>query len=519
MTTNHLNLSYMMGAGLILSENGFGTKYYKDGFSLFPGQVVLFSDTIPEKAIEMSKQEEDHLITAIVLVSLDSLTGSVVCIDHQGKPLGNLQFPEELKGTEAALIMPAPLPISWVDEICFETQEDMNRFKESADDLHNVESHNFSIKVKKTLFKQIQKEKNESSLGFDNPFPWNKTTDSFPKFSISYDKAFALGGILAMFRWLANKSPAILSAYQSAFGLEQDISPLFMEPQMHDLWGWQAQERQSPATGEALPIKMFWGAVDTIARSRFMEGEDARKALFLFLKEVVETWQDVAHNEKLKAALNTLIKELDSVSGISDSTLSKLLDQHPKSFSRAVILFFLREKCEDLLEFTNERLTLTDIICAAILFGAREGWFGLSKKLRGTLTLQKAIVHHMADLAHRESKTGMNLGPAPAPPLTYLELFSTRDGVWTGKQKQAALILGKHNQWECIHSHIHLGKRDYQMKISGTGVEIVFKGMADNLTHEIDYVLFQQKLAQTLSEQNLPDKINQEVRKILGSIP
>ena len=49
LVTNHLNLMYMLSAGLVMPPSGFGEKYYSDTLERFPGWIPLLSTRCPER--------------------------------------------------------------------------------------------------------------------------------------------------------------------------------------------------------------------------------------------------------------------------------------------------------------------------------------------------------------------------------------------------------------------------------------------------------------------------------------
>lgn len=513
LVTNHLNLYYMMGAGLILPENGFGKKYYKDLLSLFPGNIVLFANTVPGRAIEMVKQEAPHLIPCIAQVTLDTLSGPIISIDQLENIRQTFAFPNELDGNEFALIIPAPLPISWVDKIYFESMVSVRSFKESADDFKNVDHRNFMAKVNKKLFEKPKKD--TQLFETQESFPWPHAKDKIKEVPVCLNKPFAAGGIMTVLHKMADRSRSATIAFQLAFDLDTDVMEMKLDPLIHSPLQW-VQDDFTAAMGGELSTKMFWGAVDAIADCNRTDDVNPKDAVFNFLKNVVETWQGIADNEKLKNALQNLIQELESLTGISDSTISELLDRHSKPFSRAVILFFLRDNCQSLLEYHNDKLNKRDTIAAAVLFGARDGWLSLPNDLKGSKTLQNAVVHRMAAMAHRLSDTGIDLGAATPPPPIFRELFKPSDNKWTVKQKKAALLLSKHKHWDCIQTVIDLGKGEYQLKVGGTGLQIVIAGTEKNVTHVVDRSSFLKQLDRELSEKDISGRLNQDLRKIFG---
>ena len=66
LVTNHLNLMYMLAAGLVMPPTGFGGKHYRDPLECYPGWIPLFIGKAPREAIESSTTEAAHLKPCIV---------------------------------------------------------------------------------------------------------------------------------------------------------------------------------------------------------------------------------------------------------------------------------------------------------------------------------------------------------------------------------------------------------------------------------------------------------------------
>ena len=49
LVTNHLNLMYMLAAGLLMPPAGFDGRYYSDTLGCFPGWIPLFVGKAPTK--------------------------------------------------------------------------------------------------------------------------------------------------------------------------------------------------------------------------------------------------------------------------------------------------------------------------------------------------------------------------------------------------------------------------------------------------------------------------------------
>ena len=58
LVTNHLNLLYMLAAGMVMPPSGFGDKYYQDTLACCPGWIPLFiGKPLPADALKLSTSE------------------------------------------------------------------------------------------------------------------------------------------------------------------------------------------------------------------------------------------------------------------------------------------------------------------------------------------------------------------------------------------------------------------------------------------------------------------------------
>jgi len=262
-----------------------------------------------------------------------------------------------------------------------------------------------------------------------------------------------------------------------------------------------------PTTGDILP-KLFWGAVNQIAANRSaIDDPNLINTLLAFLDSIKTTLDD-----KIKTALTKLSGDLRSIAGYADSTITEIFERHPKIFSRVMALFVLRQKSSERLEFRHPLLRENDLIAAAILFAARDGWQGLPSDVRTQPGMNAAVSHRMAAMAHRLSKTGMDLGPPPPRPKPLRELFTPGSKGWTPNQKEAALLLARENKWDFIHTRISLGKGDYQLVVNGGGVHILLPGEVKAVVTEVDLEQFFKKLPETKPSAKIEKKIREKLQ-------
>ena len=175
-----------------------------------------------------------------------------------------------------------------------------------------------------------------------------------------------------------------------------------------------------------------------------------------------------------------------------------------------MILFFLRDRCTELLEFRSDQLREPDWLTAAILFGAREGWVGLPLPLRAVPGLADSASHRMAQMAHRIAGTDLDLGTPPARARPLRELFG--DGrTWGAKENAAGGELAQALKWDCVRTRINLGQGEYKLTVHGNSVHIELSGKP-GLDTRVDPERFFHCLAETRVETTVEAK----VRKTLG---
>ncbi len=492
LVSNHLNLLYMLAAGLVMPPRGFGKKYYQDTLAAYPGWIPLFANDVPKAAIAYSVSERHHLIPCIATMSLATLQGKMMAIDSEGLAK-EVSFPDGLDGSEQVLLIPAPLPVNWVTSIAFQSSDNKTTCEADARDFGNVPLLDFKREVSASAFSRA------TGGG------WPLSGIDIPANDVVLDTSFAAGGVMAMLLHLGNMGEVGMQACRLAFDAEADVAQSIADPLISSLGMWM-QTGQVIDAGE-ISSRLFWGTVMKVAACRFSD------TLFTPLDVVLDYLESAGEgmDERTKLALVKLVKDLRTIARFTDSTITEIFERHPKSFSRVMTLFFLREKCADLLSFKHPLLTESDRIAAAILFAARDGWLGLPLQLRNFPCSQAAILHRMAAMSHRMTGTGLNLGSPPSRPFPLRELFLLGPKGWSAAQKDAALVLARECKWGCIQTRVSLGRGDYRLVVDGGGMHIIVAGEAKAVATEIDREQFLVALAST----PISDKQDRKVRDLL----
>ena len=504
LVTNHLNLMYMLAAGLVMPPAGFGNKYYRDTLGDFPGWVPLFIGKVPGEAIDASVREAGHLRPCIVEVGLAALSGRMFAFGADG--LDEIRFPDLLRGTERVLLVPAPLPLSRIASIVFQSTDDKRACEAEAGEFGNVPLALFKRRTSKPLFTRTA----------NTPWP---PAEGPEERATPLQTPFAAGGVMTMLLRFANLGEWAARACRVAFDPDDGgASPTAdAPPVLAGLGAWVREGMAPPPvpaiseqnrTGlqNASQAKLFWESVQRLVEWR--DAGCAGSAETVLIEHLASATADL--DPRLQSGVRKLHDTLVSLTGLGDATASELFERHDTPLAHAMTLFFLRSDCADLLDYESDRLAEPDWLAAAILFGVRDGWMNLPLRLRGGRDLSDAVSHRMARLSHRMAATGLDLGEAPPRVRPLRELFG--DGsAWRAGEKSAALELARTLKWDCVHTRINLGPGEYKLTVRGGSTRIELPG-EPRITPDLDLGRFFELLAANRLDHRVEAKVREKLR-------
>jgi hypothetical protein len=471
--TNQLNLMYMLAAGMIMPPMGFRNKYYEDSLNMVPGWIPLFARTVPKQVTDAVVKESSNLRPVIVALDLSSLQGSAMALWTNGDTR-DIHLPDDLTSIHPCIFIPAPLPTAFIESVCFSSQEDKKAFEQDAADYANVPMDHFKRHVQKRLFSRTGHVKLPDKKNFSE------------KFNVSMEPFLAGGAMMAMLLNCGNMGDFSTLACRTAFdGDLSDDNPILDGTIVKGLDDWM--RHGSVPVFETMSNDLYWGIIDQIVHSDMgMTSQLTIKDVVLdFLRNFKEK-SDIKHLE----AISDLISDLTALDQFGDKNITKLLETHPREVRRSLILFFLRKRCADLIDFSHPLLTERDYVAASLLFAAREKWIGLPLYMRDCPGLDQSVSHRMAARAHLVLETGMGLGSSPPRCQPLRELLTPGPKGWTKNQTEAALCLAREMKWPCISTRIRIGKGEYAFTVESGGMNIYFPGEIKTVDVDVDKEIF-----------------------------
>ena len=485
--TNQMNLGYSLARGLITDPVGYGDKYYSDLLQDTPGWLPLFSSLDPGR-LKRVTQDAPYLVPVVLEMELGLLQGSAWALNNLGE-WEAVQLPEVSSETHTLLLLPLPLPITLFRKVYF---PDANAKKDCLDRWQS-QYGNIPIPDKrwfgtrKTLFQRKAAADifNEPKVGVDG-LPGRATVD--------LDHADTLGALRALLFHYAHRWQSACEFYEWLFLNEDAFEP--QDRVLRQARSWC----DNPTSAEVADdeVGLFWFLVNRLQESR----ANATDTVLRALEE-----KQVRMPEKFQQRLEELIETLRGLRGLGGQTLDELFDANPKPFSRALILFFVRDSSRQLLDLDQPRLEPADVLYALILFAARDGWLALDRDLRHGARFISETNNFMARMLQQpEHKLEWE---SPKPPLLplYRRLAPAKDGREEKKAAQLRLDLARKMKWDCIHTSIQLPPGSYPMNVSRAGIEIRFTGEPRYVVVGVDNDSFFKQLEQMPLPRNIAAEI------------
>lgn len=461
LVTNHLNLLYMLAAGLVMEPSGFRGKHYVDSLGAIPGWIPLFHNVIPAKTLDQAVSERKHLRPCIISFDLSGVSASVQVLSRDGN-VRDANFPNLRLGKKGiGILVRAPLPLTLFSHIYFHSDEDQQIFETAAKDVSNVDLKPYRLKVEEFLFRNeidvswpqnlprrnTRQKKSDSPQGMLPGMEKDSPQVSGPPIDNPRISEQALGGLLAMLYHCANRSELGVKVFQLITVTAQaaDGSSI-QDPVLAELPNWL--NGGSVSAHSNTPTRLFWGVVNALAQEENSLAQPVDIVLAYLDAQLTQLT-----DETNKSRLERLIADMRGFLGLGGGTITDLFERNKGSLSRPLLLFCLREHCKDLLEFSHPLLSDAEYLLSGILFGIRDGWLRLPCEMRNQ-ALSAYIMSRMTDVAHQKQGDVFS-GPKTPSPQPLRALFPSGRESWHPSQTNAAIEIAKVSKWQdCIETII-----------------------------------------------------------------
>lgn len=497
LPSNHYNLMSWQSAGMVLPNHSM-EKYYPDCTEIAPGWIPVFLNRVPQQARDAATSRSGHF--ALLEVDISKFFGRVFSITSDGE-LKEIHLPLVDQLDVSALLIPAPLPATCIASVTFETPAARDSYLERSGEISNIPENAFPISIGKCPV-------TVDDFAAQSNWPPKAVPEALQTLSVA--SISAQGAAAAMLFSFGNLNGAAVDACR--LGFEAFIDGLFTAESPFRKTVDQLMSSGIKPNIAELRSRLYWGVVERIIEPPDIGGNpsDAGYAVLHFLE------QESAKELSIAGKFQELITDLRGTTGLAKYTHKELFEKHPGPFSHALLLFFLRQHSDELLNFVapDFSVTVIDKIAAAILFASRDGWEGVPQTIRETSGLYAAVSHRMAAAAHKMAATGLDLGMPPARCQPLRELLTGKDGKLSKQQTEASISLARKLDWpDVIETRIRVGKGEYRLEVGNGGFDLILPGEVK----AVESAVVSENLLSHLSRQvNVPAKIDFEIRKILG---
>lgn len=361
LPTNTENLKGIIAQGLISGSDGLD-KYYQDVLENYPGYIPLYNKCIPKYALTKATQEVPNLTLCLLEIELKN-------IEITAKTIQDNQWIDTPKvGNYEQILLLAPLPLSCIKSVIFESNEKIKEFENEQKLYSNLILDGIklqSTKVDKKLFSALKQE----SLEIKAPAILQLTN------SVNYTKVYAFGGLLANLFYFAKNGRKSNGVYQSfcqnfASDAYPEISYYFATSVVD-----QSSEFQN----------IYNGILNGLNQKTF--------------KDDIVYFLESNTNQKTNKRSAEIANRLREFEGHSTKPVSEQLSNASK-LEKVLLMLFHREDTQGLIDYNFKDFSESDYLSFALMFGIRDKFSKLPAFLKRYSGLQNFISEKMAEYAH-----------------------------------------------------------------------------------------------------------------------
>jgi len=415
LPTNTNNLRMIIAQGIISSHDGF-SKYYKDELERHNGWIPLYSNKVPCDPLKYVVSEAPKTLIACILeLDIASINGSVKAI--AGNELIDITLPndnidEEIK----VLFIPAPLPLSCLSKVLFDSKDRLTEFQHEASNRRNVVLNKLklqSTKIDQKLFNVVTSGAciEKGSLFSNTQIQPSLQLPQCDK--INYPNIYAFGGMLAALFYYAKNGELSNNLYKNISNSKRPAVANNSDD-IQLIYDYFFTDIVYPFDSE-LKKRMYQGLLHTA-----IEGRDFKNDILNFLENTV--WEE----DKAKSRADSLVKRLrEYESTLLKESVSEQFDRAQSNMEKMLLILFVREDFDAFSEYTTVTFTEIEYVIFAMLFGIRDKFIKLPVWLRKYNGLQNFISTKMAEYAHQSIKSNITF-QITKEPLTVWEFLDQK---------------------------------------------------------------------------------------------
>ena len=379
--TNTENLKMIIAQGLISNSDGF-KKYYSDVLELTQGYIPIFKNEIGQEILTYVVSEVNGLTPALIEIDLKKIVG----IDVKSAE------------SEDMLFVQAPLPLSVISTLIFKSKADKESFEEESKLYSNVVLADLKLSstvAEQKLFKQ-------NTLAGDLVSSL-KSLELSETDEVDYNRVYAYGGLLLNLFYFAKNGNRSNALYQLFSNLDKES-----EKQDIDVYDYFKAFDSSDTN---IKKKMDYGLINIA-----IESKDFKEDVLDFL--LSDIW-----DERSAKRTKELANKLKLFESNMDKTVSEQFEEAKTALEKTLLMLFLREDSDSLMDYTLDVFTEDDYLNFAMMFGVRDKFIKIPKELREFSGLQNFVSLKMAEYAHSSIESNVKFKSLPKS-LTLMDMLN-----------------------------------------------------------------------------------------------
>ncbi len=417
---------------------------------LFPEHIPLFNNSIPFTVLEQSIGEVSGLTPCIVEINLTKVHGIVKIIEENNKvtkiSLDEIDNPN-------MILMPAPLPLSTIEKIIFETVDGKKDFENEANLYSNVSLSGLKLYASKSEQKLFQ-----GNALLDINLNEIKEIKIDSAKTMNYQKVYAFGGMIANLFYFSKNGHLSNEVFHKVVDFEKIDGDI-----VKDI-AYITNYFFNDDTETNVSMQIYYAIIEIL-----LNVDNIKEEIISFL----EDFEPEEYHKRTKEISNRLI-ELETT---MNETVKTQFNMSKSCLEKNLLMLFLRQNSLELIDYNLDIFSEDNYIQFAMLFGIRDKYINIPKMIREYEGIQELISILMAKYAHSDAMSSITFEESKNRPIT---LFDMLENNYFKKYFSKEL-----NASKCFQTVVK--SADFQV----TKSQLVFDGVIVPKIHILEYEYFE----------------------------